>query len=50
MIVIPVLLLLPVEVDAVVIEAGVTDQSHPLGPAWRDVFPVVFVQVLAKET
>ena len=50
MIVVLVLLFLPVKVDAVVIEAGVTDQSHPLRPSWRDVFPVVLVQILAKET
>ena len=39
-----------VEVDAVVVEAGVADEGSPLGPAGRDVTPLVLVQVLAEVT
>ena len=49
-VVVLVLLLATVEVDAVVVEPGVTDQSHPLRPAWGDVFSIVLIQVLPKES
>ena len=49
-VVVLVLLLPTVEVDAVVVETGVSDQSHPLGPARGDVFSIVLVQVLPKES
>ena len=48
MVVVVVLLLPPIKVDAVVVEARVADQSHPLRPARRDVLPIVLIQVLPE--
>ena len=46
-VVIPVMLQVSVVVEGVVVVPGVPHQSQPLGPAWRDVPPVILVEVLA---
>ena len=41
---------LPVEVDSVIVESGVSDEPDPLPPSGRYVRPVVLVQIFAKIT
>jgi hypothetical protein len=40
--------MLTINIERIVIEATVPDESSPLSPAWWDMVTAVLVQVLAK--